>query len=178
VAVSRNYVVDTGTSAAGWIPLNTAAAGTEYGLMYGAAAANFNYSISAIRIAIQSGSSASYPTNGSITFRLRRTTGSNTGVFAGTATVSPTGPGTLLAQSANTWIYGTASSAGTGTIGTPTNVLWSQTIPYTAGANWAEWFTPGFEIDSGAGGTIALVYTFNNGTSSATFVTPEFVISE
>jgi hypothetical protein len=168
--------VDTGTTAAGWVPLNTAAAGTEYGLMYGAAAANVDYNISAVRIAIQSGSSASYPTNGSITFRLRRTTGSNTGVFAGTATASYTGPGTISATSV--WIYGTASSAGTGTIGTPTNVLWSQTIPYTAGANWAEWFTPGFEINSGAGGTIALTYTFNNGTSSATFVTPEFVISE
>jgi len=176
LALSRNYNIDTGTTVGGWIPLGTASGTTEYGLIYGAAAANYDYNISAVRIAIASGGSASYPTNGSITFRLRRSTSTVSATFVGTGTAAYTGPGTLTASSA--WIYGTASSAGTGTLSTPGAVLWSQTIPYTAGANWAEWFTPGFELNSGAGGTIALTYAFDNGTSSATFCIPEFVISE
>jgi len=176
LATSRNYNVDTGTTVGGWIPLGTASGTTEYALMYGAAAANVDFNISAIRIAIASGGSASYPTNGSITFRLRRSTSTVSPVLAGTGTAAATGPGTITAQSS--WIYGTASSAGTGTLSTPGAVLWSQTIPYTAGANWAEWFTPGFELNSSAGGTIALTYAFDNGTSSATFCIPEFVISE
>ena len=176
MALSRNYNIDTGTTVGGWIPLGTASGTTEYGLLYGAAAANYDYNISAVRIAIASGGSASYPTNGSITFRLRRSTSTVSPTFVGTGTAAYTGPGTLTASSS--WIYGTASSAGTGTLSTPGAVLWSQTIPYTAGANWAEWFTPGFELNSGAGGTIALTYAFDNGTSSATFCIPEFVISE
>jgi len=176
MATGRNYVVDTGTTVGGWIPLGTASGTTEYALLYGAAAANVDFNISAVRIAIASGGSASYPTNGSITFRLRRSTSTVSPVLAGTGTAAYTGPGTITAQSS--WIYGTASSAGTGTLSTPGAVVWSQTIPYTAGANWAEWMTPGFEINSGAGGTIALTYAFDNGTSSATFCIPEFVISE
>ena len=178
MAVARVYNVDTGTTDAGWIPLNTAAAGAEFALMYGAAAAGVDYNISCIRVAVASGSSATYPTNGSITFRLRKSTTAATGVFVGTGTAYPAGQSTVTAQSV--WVFATASSAGTGTVGTATAgaVLWSQTIPYTAGANWAEWFTPGFELNSGAGGTVALTYSFNNGTSSATFCVPEFVISE
>ena len=177
MATGRNYSVDVGgAGAANWIPLGTASGSTEYALMYGAAAANVDFNISAVRIAIASGSSASYPTNGSITFRLRSSTSTVSPVLAGTGTVAPSGPGTIAATSK--WIFGTASSAGTGTLSTAGNVLWSQTIPDTAGANWAEWFTPGFELNSGAGGTIALTYAFDNGTSSATFCIPEFVISE
>ena len=176
MALARVYNVDTGTTVAGWIPLGTAAAGTEYTLMTGTTPSTTEYNISAIRIAVASGSSASYPTNGSITFRVRRISGGTAAVIAGSGTASPAGQSTLAAQSV--WLYGTASSAGTGTVNTLSNVLWSQTIPYTAGANWAEWFTPGFELNVPASSTAALTYTFNNGTSSATFVIPEFVISE
>jgi len=176
MALARTYTVDTGTTVGGWIPLGTASGTTEYALMYGAAPSGSDFNISAVRIAIASGGSASYPTNGSITFRLRLSTSTLSPVLAGTATAQATGPGTITAKSS--WIYGTASSAGTGTLSTPGGVLWSQTIPYTAGANWAEWFTPGFELNSGAGGTIALTYAFDNGTSSATFCIPEIMISE
>ena len=176
MALSRNYNIDTGTTVGGWIPLGTASGTTEYCLMYGTAPAGVDFNISAVRIAIASGGSASYPTNGSITFRLRRMAAAASAVVVGTGTAAYTGPGTITAQS--NWIFATASSAGTGTAGSPGAVLWSQSIPYTAGANWAEWFTPGFELNSGAAGAIALTYAFDNGTSSATFCIPEFVISE
>ena len=58
-----------------------------------------------------------------------------------------------------------------------TSPKWSQTIPCTAGANWAEWMTPGFEINTTAG-TLALTYEMSNGTVSGVNVVPELVISE
>ena len=44
-----------------------------------------------------------------------------------------------------------------------TGALWEQTIPCTAGANWGEWFTPGFEINLGAGGAGSLALTYEVG---------------
>ena len=46
-------------------------------------------------------------------------------------------------------------------------VLWSQTTPLTAGANWGEWFTPGFELNVSpqASGTLALTYEIGSAGS-------------
>ena len=59
------------------------------------------------------------------------------------------------------------ASNGTGTLATWGQVLWSQTTPLTAGANWGEWFTPGFEINVGprASGTLALTYEIGSAGS-------------
>ena len=146
MAVARTYNVDaeqtTGISiGTGGVP------GTEYVLMYGGSAGEFN--VSAVRVSTYSGSSASYPSNGTITWRLRRVSSTSTGILAGTATFA-----------------------------TPGAVVWSQTIPCTAGANWGEWFTPGFELNQ-TNGTLALTYELGAaGTTSAVNLMAELVISE
>ena len=58
-------------------------------------------------------------------------------------------------------------------------MLWSQTTPCTAGANWGEWFTPGFELNVPASATLALTYELGAaGTTSIVNLVPELVISE
>jgi len=175
MAVARTYTVDTQQTAG--VAIGTGGvAGTEYVLMFGYTSGEFN--ISAVRVGTYSGSSASYPSNGTITWRLRRVSSTSTGILAGTASVNPTSQSTTAALS--TWIYSTANGSGTATFATSGNVVWSQTTPCTAGANWGEWFTPGFEINVGPGqGTIAVTYELGAaGTTSAVGLVPELVISE
>lgn len=173
MAVARVYTVDS-NSATG-ISLGTGGvSGTEYVLMFGASSGEFN--ISSIRVAMYSLSSASYPTNGSITFRLRPVSGANTGILVGTGTAQSISQSSTAALS--TWIYSTANGSGTGTFATMTSApKWSQTLPCTAGANWGEWMTPGFEINT-TNATLALTYQMSNGTVSGVNVVPELVISE
>src|SRR5271163_1061688 len=123
--------------------------------------------ISAIRIAMSStGASTSYPANGSITFRLRPVASTNSAILVGTATSRPIGGSSTPANSI--WLYSTANGSGTGTFATmTTSPSWAQTLPLTAGANWGEWFPPGFEINMGGGNaaaTLALTYEISNGT--------------
>ena len=178
MAVSRVYNVDVNTTGAVTPGISIGTGGvsnTEYVLLYGGTAGEFN--ISAVRIAMSStGVSTSYPANGSITFRLRPVASTNTGILVGTGTAKPISQSTTAASSV--WIYSTTSGSGTGTFATMTTApAWSQTLPLTAGANWGEWFTPGFEINVTAG-TLALTYEMGNGTVSGVQVVPELVISE
>jgi hypothetical protein len=76
------------------------------------------------------------------------------------------------------WVYSTANGSGTATFATSGALLWSQTTPCTAGANWGEWFTPGFEANI-TNGTVALTYELGAaGTTSAVNLLAEVVISE
>ena len=176
MAVSRVYNVDC--NLVNGIGVGTGGApGTEYILMTGTSTGEFN--ISAVRVSTVSGASAVYPSNGTITWRIRRVAGANSGLFVGSATAYPVGQSTLAATSA--WLYSTANGSGTGTSATMGQVLWSQTTPLTAGANWGEWFTPGFEINVGpqASATIAVTYELGSaGSISAVGLQPELVISE
>lgn len=173
MAIGRVYNVDTQQVTG--ISIGTGATtGSEFVLMYGATAGEFN--VSAIRIATYSGASASYPSNGTITWRLRKVSSTNSGVLAGTASANPISQSTTAA--ASVWIYSTANGSGTATFATSGNVLWSQTTPCTAGANWGEWFTPGFEVNV-TNSTLALTYEIGAaGTTSAVNLMPELVISE
>jgi hypothetical protein len=173
VAIGRVYNVDTGQTTG--ISIGTGATpGAEFVLMYGFSAGEFN--VSAVRVATYSGSSASYPSNGTITWRIRRVSSTSSGTLVGTATVAPISQSTTAA--ASTWIYSTANGSGTATFNTNGNVLWSQTTPCTAGANWGEWFTPGFELNV-TNATIAVTYELGAaGTTSAVNLMPELVISE
>ena len=149
-------------------------AGTEYVLMYGVTTGEFN--VSAIRVATYSGSSASYPSNGTITWRLRNVSSTKSATLVGTASVNPVSQSTTTALSV--WLYSTANGSGTATFATSGNVVWSQSTPCTAGANWGEWFTPGFELNQTVG-TLALTYQLGAaGTTSAVSLMPELVISE
>lgn len=173
MAIGRMYNVDV-NSVTG-IAIGTGGVpGTEYVLMYGATSGEFN--ISAVRVATISGASASYPSNGTITWRIRRVSSTNTGILVGTATAYPISQSTTSALSA--WIFSTANGSGTATFATYGNVLWSQTIPATAGANWGEWFTPGFELNC-TNSTLAVTYELGSaGSTSAVGLLPELVISE
>jgi hypothetical protein len=173
MSIARVYNVDPGQTTG--ISIGTGGSpGTEYVLMYGATAEDFN--ISAVRVATYSGSSASYPSNGTITWRLRRVSSTSTGILVGTGSANPTGQSTLAAQS--TWMYSTANGSGTATFATYGAVVWSQTTPCTAGANWGEWFTPGFEINV-TNATIALTYELGAaGTTSAVNLIGELEITE
>lgn len=173
MAVARVYTVDTNIATG--ISLGTGGvSGTEYVLMFGATSGEFN--ISSIRIALYSLASAAYPSNGSITFRLRTVSSTNSAILVGTGTAHAISQSTTAALS--TWIFSTANGSGTGTFATATTApAWSQTIPCTAGANWAEWMTPGFEINN-TNATLALTYQMSNGTVSGVNVVPELVISE
>ena len=173
MAVARVYTVDTNATTG--ISLGTGgASGTEQVLLFGASSGEFN--ISAVRIALYSLSSAAYPSNGSITFRLRKVSSTNSGILVGTGTALAVSQSSTAALS--TWIYSTANGSGTGTFATMTTApAWEQTIPCTAGANWGEWFTPGFELNV-TNATMALTYTMSNGTVSGVNVVPQLVISE
>ena len=138
------------------------------------------YNVSAIRVGTYSGSSAFYPTNGTITFRLHVVQAGSilpAGGSGATGTAAPVSQSTTAA--ASTWYYSTLTNA-TATFATPASVVWEQTIPCTAGANWGEWFTPGFEVNVGPGqGTLALTYEYGAaGTSVAVNLMAGLVISE
>jgi hypothetical protein len=176
VALARTYNVDV--ALVNGLPVGTGGVpGTEYVCLYGQTAQEFN--VSAVRVNTVSGSGAFYPSNGTITWRLRRVAGATGTIMQSTATAYPISQSTTAAQS--TWIYATSSGSGTATFATMGQVLWSQTTPLTAGANWGEWFTPGFELNVSpqASGTIALTYELGSaGSISAVGFSPELVISE
>lgn len=178
MAIGRTYNVDIGNQNGTGIVIGSGGAlGTEYVLMVGGSTTEFN--VSAIRVSTWSGSSASYPSNGTVTWRLRRVSGTATGTLVGTATAAAVGQSTTTAVS--TWLYSTTNGSGTATYATYSNVLWSQTTPLTAGANWGEWFTPGFELNAGPGPGTLLAVTYQIGSAgspSAVNLVPELVISE
>ena len=179
MSLARVYNVDL-NSATG-VPIGSTNPGTEFVLLYGAVNAGTEFNISAIRVGTYSGSSAYYPSNGSITWRLRKVSGSllPAGGSGGTATANPIGQSTNSAVSS--WYFSNLTNA-TATFATQTGaVLWEQTIPCTAGANWGEWFTPGFEVNLGASGagSLALTYEYGAaGTSVAVNLMAGLVISE
>jgi hypothetical protein len=176
LAVARVYNVDSGATTG--ITIGSTTPGSEFPILWAQTTSEFN--ISAIRVGTYSGSSASYPSNGTITWRLRRITQAATfsaGLQGGTGTAASVGQSTTAAVSA--WYYSTWTNA-TGTFSGTGNVIWEQTIPCTAGANWGEWFTPGFELNAGPGqATIALTYEYGAaGTSVAVNAMAGLVISE
>ena len=179
MAIAKTFNVDM-NSATG-VPIGSTTPGTEFVLMYGAVNAGTELNISAVRVGTYSGSSAYYPPNGTITWRLRKVSGTllPAGGSGATATANPIGQSTNSAVSS--WYFSNLTNA-TATFATQTGaVVWEQTIPCTAGANWGEWFTPGFELNLGAAGagSLALTYEYGAaGTSVAVNLMAGLVISE
>jgi hypothetical protein len=165
------------------IVIGSTTPGSEFPLMWGNVPSTGEFNVSAIRVGMYSAAGAAYPANGTVTFRLRRIGAAATfsaGLQGGTATAAPVSQSTTAAQSL--WYFSTWTNA-TGTFSATGNVVWEQTIPCTAGANWGEWFTPGFEINCGPGqagaGTLALTYEYGAaGTSANVNANVGLVISE
>jgi len=124
--------------------------------------------IQAIRIGTFSGAGAAYPPNGTVQCYLARAGNTPTG---GTGVVPrPHNPADIAANTA--WTIASWSTAPT--FGT---ILWGQVLPFTAGANWAEWVTPGSEWRIGpASSTGAAAYAAVFLTCSAAGTATEFSI--
>ena len=131
--------------------------------------------IECIRIGIYSGSGVSFPSNGTVLCSLQRiaTPGTATG------TVSPY-PHNQADIAANTvWSTGGWQTTPVG----GSTILWSQSIPFTAGANWAEWVTPGAEwrvsgTGSATGAAYVALFVACSSAGTATDFVGEIVFSE
>lgn len=159
------YTVDTGLQA---ITSTSATA-----ILCGTAGSTVAADILALRIGIYSGASVSYPSNGTVLFQLLRPTGT---ASAGVGSVTPNPHNASDIAARSTWLNGATGSTISG-LTAGTTVLWAQSLPFTAGANWAEWVTPGAEWRLGASSNIALYITCSS-AGTATDFNCEMVFSE
>jgi len=166
MSLGRVYTIDSG------LMTDTTAAGTQLCILCGTTSAVQTFDAEAIRIGIYSGSGVSYPSNGTVEFQLLRSTGT---AAAGTAaTKNPANPGDVACQS--TWLAGSTGTPITGLTATAVEV-WGQVIPFTAGANWAEWVTPGAEWRCPISSNLALWATVSS-AGTATQIKAQIVIAE
>lgn len=153
-------VFDTST----WLPTGaTVTVTTTTPILYVATASTSDLNISAVRCGILGAST--FPSNASVVFSLNTVTGS---VGAGN-TASPTQLSGIAKASLATWTTAGGTSAAAITGLTATKEWWAEPIPFTAGANWAEWKTPGFEINWPVSGTFALCVTASSAGTGTTF---------
>jgi hypothetical protein len=164
MAVGRYYVVSVFDTAT---PLGTGATVTTTSptaILCGTTLATNDLNISAVRVGVLG--AATFPANASIIASLNIATTTVTGG----QTASPR----LLAGSSSPGAQSTWKTAG-GTTATAlaslvlSTYLWSQEIPFTAGANWGEWFTPGFEINVPASSQVALYIQASSAGTATTF---------
>lgn len=165
MAIGRTYkvgVFDTST------PLATGAAvagvTTPVPILYGVTTSLADCNISAIRVSCM-GASA-FPSNASFVASLNINTGSAAAGHAAVAR-SLAGASSLAAQTTFLTAGGTSAAAITGL--TMTTELWAQNLPFTAGANWGEWFTPGFEINIPVSVQFGLFITCSSAGTLTTF---------
>jgi hypothetical protein len=121
-------------------------------IMYASPGANSTLDIECIRVGTYSGSGVSYPSNGTLLFQLMRSTGTAAGGAADTP--APHNSGDVAAQ--GTFLDGSTAITG---LTQGAVILWQQVLPFTAGANWAEWVTPGSEWRVAASGQVSLWVT-------------------
>ncbi len=169
MALGRTYTVDSGLVA---IATATTA---QYVIAAYTTTTNI-MDIEAIRVGVFSGASISYPSNGTLLCQLQRITTPGT---SGTGTLTPRPHNQADLAAATTWSTGTFQT----TPATSGIVLWGQSIPLTAGANWAEWVTPGAEwrvnpvSSTGAAAYVALFMTAS-GIGTGVQASVEIVFSE
>ncbi len=163
MATGRYYkvgVFDTSTPLATG---GTSTVTTPIPILYGVTTATQDCYIEAIRCWVMG--AASFPSNANVTFSLNLNTGAQAG---GQTAVARQKSGTTLA--ANTTFKtagGTSAAAITGL--TMTNELWTMAVPFTAGSNWGEWFTPGYEIPVGVSLQFAVFVTASSAGTGTTF---------
>ena len=163
MAIGRAYkvgVFDTST------PLATGAtvtATTPAPILYGVTVATGDCNISAIRVGVLG--AASFPANANVVASINIVTGTVGG--GQTAAANQLSGATLAANTTFVTAGGTSAAAITGlTLG---KVLWSQELPFTAGSNWGEWFTPGFEINIPVSTKFAIYITESSAGTATTF---------
>lgn len=163
MALGRMYkvgVFDTST----WLPTGaTVTTTTTTPILYWSTASTSDLNISAVRCGILG--AASFPSNASVVFSINTVTGS----VAGGNTATPTQLSGVAKASLATFKTAGGTSAAAITALTATTEWWAEPIPFTAGANWAEWKTPGFEINHVVSGTYALCVTQSSAGTGTTF---------
>jgi hypothetical protein len=163
VAVAAYYkvgVFDTSTPLATGA---TVASTTPAAILYGVTAATNFCNISAIRVGCL-GASA-FPSNASYAGSINIVTGT---VGGGNAAVAKQLSGATLAAN-TTFITAGGTSAAAITSLTLGAFQWAQEIPFTAGANWGEWFTPGYEISIAPSTKFAVYITESSAGTGTTF---------
>jgi hypothetical protein len=153
-------VFDTST----WLPTGaTVTSTTTTPILFLSTSANSDLNISCVRAGILG--AAAFPSNASVVFSINTVTGTKAGGNAASATqLSGIAKATLA-----TWSTAGGTSAAAITGLTATTEWWAEPIPFTAGSNWAEWKTPGFEINLPVSGQFALCVTASSAGTGTTF---------
>ena len=136
-------------------------------IFYGATSSSAPLDIQAIRVGVYSGSGVSYPPNGSVLVQLARATGSVAGGTSLTLAtfVAPHNASDVASNISS--LYDAHAAAITGL--TQGVTLWQQSLPFTAGANWAEYVTPGDEWRIGASSAFAIFLTASSAGTATDF---------
>jgi hypothetical protein len=164
VAVARFYSIDVFATST-WTATGAAVATTTATpILCGTTLSTNDMNISAVRASCLG--ATSFPANASFAASLNINTGTVTG--GQTAVARLLGGGSALA-SQTTWKTAGGASAAAITVITQSTGLWSQEIPFTAGANWGEWYTPNFEINVAASTQVALYITQSSAGTGTTF---------
>ncbi len=163
MALSRNYkvgVFDTST----WLPTGaTVTTTTTTPILYCSTASTSDLNISCVRCGVLG--ATSFPSNASVVFSLNTVTGS----VAGGNAATPSQLSGIAKATLATWTTAGGTSAAAITALTATKEWWAEPIPFTAGGNWAEWKSPGFEINWPVSGTFALCVTASSAGTGTTF---------
>jgi hypothetical protein len=164
VAIARYYNIDVFATST-WLATGAAVAtATATAILCGTTTATTDMNISAVRANCLG--ATTFPANASFAASLNIAT---TTVGGGnTAVARFLGGGSSLA-SQTTWKTGGGTSAAALTTLVQSTGLWSQEIPFTAGSNWGEWFTPGFEINVVISTQVALYIGQSSAGSGTTF---------
>ncbi len=164
MALGRAYkigVFDTATWAVVGATVTTTATTP---ILFISTSANSDINISCVRPAVLG--AAAFPSNASIVFSINTVTGTKAGGNA----VTPLQLSGIAKASLVTAVStggGTGAAAITGL--TATTSWWSQAVPFTAGSDWGEWKTPGFEVNLPVSGQFALCVTASSAGTATTF---------
>lgn len=148
---ARTYMADSG--------LVSIAATSATPALYFSTSSTVTLVVAKIKVSVEGVSSPAPPTNGSVFFALSVVTGT----VAGGAAVTPaqlSGP-TLAAQS--TWKSGSTALTGL----TQSTEVWPFTVPFTAGASWADDHeNTGLEVPIPVSGLYAVYFTAASGAGT------------
>src|SRR5258708_1402672 len=164
MALARTYkigVFDTAT----WLPTGaTVTTTTPSPILFSSSSATPYINIACVRWGVLG--AGAFPANASVVFSINTVTGTKAGGNAVTPLqLSGIAKASLL--TAVSTAGGTGAAAITGL--TATTSWWSQPVPFTAGSDWGEWKTPGFEINLPVSGQFALCVSASSAGTATTF---------
>jgi hypothetical protein len=164
MAVSRAYkvgVFDTST----WLTTGaTVTVTTPTPILYGLTGANSDLNITNMRVGVLG--AASFPANASVFWSINQLTGTKAGGNAAT----PVQLSGVVKSTLATWSTagGTSAALITGTTAVAPQ-YWGMPLPFTAGASWEDWVTPGFEVNIPVSTGFAVYVTASSAGTGTTF---------